>query len=159
MLLILAAFLLIGYGVQAVFADGHTDHTKTGQASEEELDIDADMDEVSDGESDRTKEEEPVTFDNIESVMAYDIPEEIAERLNAKVFDHALVKYLEKNELISTASGDDSSIGIYSAVSDGLITEDVIHDVFFFDRVVSSGHRQIVTVAVGSDGEYTFSTD
>ena len=159
MILVLIAFLLIGYGIHVLVGSMNPEVADNG------ADIQTDTKEImqdqgsNDGVTERgeTGKTEPTSFDTIESILSYDIPEGVAERLNVVAFDAALVKYLREENLISTASGEESAYGLYKVTTDGLITEDVNHDVFCFDLVIDDGNRTTLTAAVGSDHEYTFS--
>lgn len=156
MVLVLAAFLLIGYAVHAVFGRGAERIPIPGagiQAENTEIVLE------DDDARDVPEKGSPVSFDNIDSVLSYDIPEGITKKLNAAAFDAALVAYLEQENLISVSSGEEPGTSLYRVTCDGLLTEDVKHNVFYFDLVVDDGHRTMITAAAGEDHEYTFSRE
>ena len=158
MILVLIAFLLIGYGIHILIGNMNPEDAEAGtvvQTGLEEITPGENNDDI-ETERDDAEKSESATFDTIDSILRYDIPEGIAKRLNAAAFDAALVKYLKEEDLISAASGEESSYGLYRITTDGLITEDVNHDVFCFDLVVDDGSRTTITAAVGADHEYTF---
>ena len=143
--------MLIGYGIHTVIGNEDPEKTDAKAAWQEEEEV------FMSTETESEAKTETVSFETIDSILNYDIPEGIAERLNVSVFDEALKKYLEKEGLISTASGEESSGGLYQISCDGLLTEDVDHNVFYFDLVIDDGSRTRVTAAAGEDHEYTFS--
>ena len=151
MLLVLTAFLLLGYGIHSVFSD-RSDMDSAGKAALQEETGDSLAADTSDG----NETGDAQNLNQIGSILSYEIPDEIAGKLNAGRFDKELTEYLIQENVISAASGEKTPEKLYSVNCDGLITEDVNHDAFYFDLVVTGGHRQIVTVTAEGQ-EYTFS--
>lgn len=145
--LVLLAFLLIGFAVHSMLSAGDTASNQPLQKTQE----------TAGSEDKEYGEIHPITFDMIDSVLIYEIPEGISERLNVMTFDQALTSYLKEEHLIEISSGEETPSGLFTVKTDGLLTEDVNRGVFFFDITIDNEQRSMITVAVGEDGEYTFS--
>lgn len=99
----------------------------------------------------RTSENPTNGFEDIESLVRYDLHSEIASKLDAESFDRALVSYLKNEGLVPDTYG----IGIILVKDDGWVTTNLEDGTFMFNLQLQTQSREVVTCAV-SNGEYAF---
>ena len=90
-------------------------------------------------------------FEDLESLVRYDLHSEIASKLDAESFDRALVSYLKNEGLVPDTYG----IGIILVKDDGWVTTNLDDGSFMFNLQLQTQDREIVTCTV-SNGEYAF---
>lgn len=116
------------------------------------------------GESVENKEKEEInieepsdnatTFDNIISILKYDVHPEIEELLNVKKFDSELTAFLLEKKAITDASHETPS-GIILCTSSDYLTKDLQRNVYLFDLKLDNENKSIVSVSVSGEG-YSF---
>ena len=88
------------------------------------------------------------TLAKIDTDIKYKMPKGIEERLDAKKFDKEFKKYLNDNYLFTRKT--------VATCQTGQLTIDYNKNYIAFDLVLNDKNRTTVTVALDSEGKYSF---
>ena len=94
------------------------------------------------------------TFDNITSILKYNINPEIEDLLNVEKFNDELTAFLLEKKAITDASHDTPS-GIILCTSSDYLTKDLGRSIYLFDLKIDNADKSIVSVSVSGE-EYDF---
>ena len=126
---------------------------ESSSSSGEEVGAASEVEEKEDPLPEDTDED----FDDIVSILIYDLHPEIEKLLNARKFDEELKAFLLERELIPEIAfdGDDAPSGVFLITSIDYLTKDLEREVYIFDVKVDNEKKSVLSVSVLYD-DYLF---